>query len=143
MSPRRDWIGRVVSIDGQVPLPWRLWNDKKEHFALEELERTSSAVRTSELPRKEKNESTMKESLNLESRRQPKAGPLYRTLTTRQGTRVTVPRRSRRDQQAFEQANRPYREGRWSKEERLLFLQGLKTFGVGKWKEIGTLVTTR
>ena len=36
-----------------------------------------------------------------------------------------------------------YNFGRWSAEEIKLFLEGLRTFGKGKWKEIGQLVTTR
>lgn len=37
-----------------------------------------------------------------------------------------------------------YNTGEWSREERLLFLKGLRAYGWGKWKEIGgTYLTTR
>mmetsp|Transcript_25223 Transcript_25223/g.38828 ORF Transcript_25223/g.38828 Transcript_25223/m.38828 type:complete len:294 (-) Transcript_25223:300-1181(-) len=36
-----------------------------------------------------------------------------------------------------------YKTGRWSIEEKLLFLYGLSKFGKGKWKKIGTLLPTR
>lgn len=35
------------------------------------------------------------------------------------------------------------RAGRWSPEEKLLFLHGLKMFGRGKWKKIQTFLPTR
>lgn len=35
------------------------------------------------------------------------------------------------------------RAGRWSPEEKLLFLHGLKQFGRGRWKKIQTLLQTR
>jgi hypothetical protein len=34
-------------------------------------------------------------------------------------------------------------KGKWSDEEKLLFLVGLRKFGKGKWKEIGNVLTTR
>ena len=37
----------------------------------------------------------------------------------------------------------PMREGRWTEGEKLLFLIGLRKYGRGKWKEIGTILTTR
>ena len=49
-----------------------------------------------------------------------------------------LPRKSRQ-----EHAKKTYRQGRWSNEERLLFLKGLRRFGAGQWKEIGLYVTTR
>jgi len=33
--------------------------------------------------------------------------------------------------------------GRWSKQERLDFLRGLRKFGPGQWKKIQTILTTR
>eukprot|EP00543_Licmophora_paradoxa_P002219 CAMPEP_0202446382 /NCGR_PEP_ID=MMETSP1360-20130828/4879_1 /ASSEMBLY_ACC=CAM_ASM_000848 /TAXON_ID=515479 /ORGANISM="Licmophora paradoxa, Strain CCMP2313" /LENGTH=262 /DNA_ID=CAMNT_0049062835 /DNA_START=800 /DNA_END=1588 /DNA_ORIENTATION=- len=36
-----------------------------------------------------------------------------------------------------------YNKGRWSDEEKCLFLVGLQRFGRGKWREIGTVLTTR
>jgi len=36
-----------------------------------------------------------------------------------------------------------YNLGRWSAKEKKLFLEGLHTFGKGRWKKIGQLVTTR
>mmetsp|Transcript_23380 Transcript_23380/g.32759 ORF Transcript_23380/g.32759 Transcript_23380/m.32759 type:complete len:337 (+) Transcript_23380:454-1464(+) len=36
-----------------------------------------------------------------------------------------------------------YKTGRWSIEEKLLFLYGLSKFGKGKWKKIGSLLPTR
>ena len=38
---------------------------------------------------------------------------------------------------------REYAKGRWTDEERLLFLVGLREYGKGRWKEIGTVLTTR
>ena len=38
---------------------------------------------------------------------------------------------------------REYGKGRWSDEERLLFLVGLRKYGKGKWKEIAKILTTR
>jgi Myb-like DNA-binding domain len=35
------------------------------------------------------------------------------------------------------------RAGRWSPEEKLLFLHGLKQFGRGRWKKIQTFLPTR
>lgn len=36
-----------------------------------------------------------------------------------------------------------YNGGKWSETEKLLFLQGLRVFGAGHWKKIGTILTTR
>lgn len=49
-----------------------------------------------------------------------------------------LPRKSRQ-----EHAKKTYRTGRWSNEERLLFLKGMRRFGAGQWKEIGLYVTSR
>jgi hypothetical protein len=49
-----------------------------------------------------------------------------------------VPRKSRQ-----EHAKRTYHRGRWSDTERLLFLLGMRMFGMGRWKEIGALLTSR
>ncbi|CAB9500878.1 expressed unknown protein [Seminavis robusta] len=38
---------------------------------------------------------------------------------------------------------RVFSGGKWSKEERLNFLRGLRKFGHGKWKQIQTILTTR
>jgi hypothetical protein len=35
------------------------------------------------------------------------------------------------------------RSGRWSPDEKLLFLHGLKVFGKGRWKKIRTFLPTR
>jgi SHAQKYF class myb-like DNA-binding protein len=35
------------------------------------------------------------------------------------------------------------KQGRWTKQEHLIFLKGLQTFGVGRWKEIGMLLPSR
>lgn len=55
---------------------------------------------------------------------------------------ITVPRIGSRDHADFRKRH-PIRHGAWTEQERLLFLKGLQRFGLGKWKEIGTLVTTR
>ena len=47
-----------------------------------------------------------------------------------------LPRRSRKEQG-------PFNNGPWSDTERLLFLKGLRMYGAGRWKEIGTILTTR
>ncbi len=38
---------------------------------------------------------------------------------------------------------RDYNQGSWSEIEKLLFLEGLHQYGRGKWKQIGTILTTR
>lgn len=40
-------------------------------------------------------------------------------------------------------SNGSHRTGRWTIEEKLLFLYGLHKFGKGRWKKIGTLLPTR
>ena len=50
-----------------------------------------------------------------------------------------LPRQNRRERLA----QNSYNQGAWSKDERLLLLQGLRKFGPGKWKEIGLFVKTR
>lgn len=46
--------------------------------------------------------------------------------------------------QANQQEKNKYNTGNWSKEERLLFLKGLRAYGWGRWKNIGaTYVPTR
>lgn len=39
--------------------------------------------------------------------------------------------------------HREYGKGRWTDEERILFLVGLRKYGKGKWKEIAKVLTTR
>jgi len=39
--------------------------------------------------------------------------------------------------------HREYGKGRWTDEERLLFLVGLRKYGKGKWKQIAKVLTTR
>jgi hypothetical protein len=55
------------------------------------------------------------------------------------GSQLVVPRQNRRE--ASKQ--NAYRQGAWTTDERLLFLKGLRKHGVGRWKEIGTVLTTR
>ena len=50
-----------------------------------------------------------------------------------------LPRQNRSERQI----QYSYNTGSWSKEERLLLLNGLQKFGAGKWKEIGLFVKTR
>lgn len=51
----------------------------------------------------------------------------------------TVKRKSRREHR---QSN--YKHGKWTRDERLLFLKGVRAYGWGRWKEIGgTFLTTR
>lgn len=50
----------------------------------------------------------------------------------------SVPRVSR-----HEREKHVYRQGLWTEQEHLLFLKGLRRYGTGRWKEIGTIVTTR
>eukprot|EP00978_Attheya_sp_CCMP212_P001678 scaffold3453_cov54-Attheya_sp.AAC.3 len=38
---------------------------------------------------------------------------------------------------------RIYNSGRWSAEERYLFLVGLQRFGHGNWKQVGSILRTR
>lgn len=38
---------------------------------------------------------------------------------------------------------RGYHKGKWSDQEKLLFLVGLRKHGKGKWKQIGKALTTR
>jgi hypothetical protein len=38
---------------------------------------------------------------------------------------------------------RGYLKGKWSDQEKLLFLVGLRKYGKGKWKQIGKALTTR
>ena len=39
--------------------------------------------------------------------------------------------------------DRVFKGGRWTTEERLNFLRGLRKFGPGRWKDIQTILTTR
>lgn len=39
--------------------------------------------------------------------------------------------------------DKSYEAGAWSRKERLLFLVGLRMFGYGRWKKIGTILTSR
>lgn len=52
---------------------------------------------------------------------------------------LAIPRQNRRERIA----QNSYNKGSWSTEEKLLFLKGLRIFGTGKWKEIGTILTSR
>jgi hypothetical protein len=52
-----------------------------------------------------------------------------------------VPRKRSRRRRRANPAN--YNKGRWSEKEKQLFLIGLRKYGKGKWKEIGTILTTR
>jgi hypothetical protein len=36
-----------------------------------------------------------------------------------------------------------YNNGRWSEQERYLFLLGLTKFGHGRWKQVGSILRTR
>jgi hypothetical protein len=54
---------------------------------------------------------------------------------------LIVPRRSKREHEALQL--RPYNRGTWSDKERLLFLSGMCVYGLGRWKEIGTILTSR
>jgi hypothetical protein len=54
---------------------------------------------------------------------------------------LIVPRRSKREHEALQL--RPYNQGTWSHKERLLFLSGMQVYGLGRWKEIGTILTSR
>jgi hypothetical protein len=54
---------------------------------------------------------------------------------------LIVPRRSKREHEALQL--RPYNQGTWSDKERLLFLSGMRVYGLGRWKEIGTILTSR
>jgi hypothetical protein len=54
---------------------------------------------------------------------------------------LVVPRRSKREHEALQL--RPYNQGTWSDKERLLFLSGMRVYGLGRWKEIGTILTSR
>jgi len=56
---------------------------------------------------------------------------------TESGT-FSVPRISR-----HERKKHAYCQGPWTEQEHLLFLKGLRRYGTGRWKEIGTIVTTR
>jgi hypothetical protein len=55
---------------------------------------------------------------------------------------LVVPRRSKREHEAL-QCRHPYDQGKWSNQERLLFLKGMRVYGLGRWKEIGTILTSR
>ena len=59
-------------------------------------------------------------------------------LPRRAGLAAAVPRKSR-----AEHAQQHYHQGPWSSHERLQFLRGLRLYGMGRWKEIGTILTTR
>jgi hypothetical protein len=57
---------------------------------------------------------------------------------------LVVPRRSKREHEALLSCRQyPYNRGTWSDQERLLFLKGMRVYGLGRWKEIGTILTTR
>jgi hypothetical protein len=55
---------------------------------------------------------------------------------------LIVPRRSQREHEAL-QCRHPYQQGKWSNQERLIFLKGMRVYGLGRWKEIGTILTSR
>jgi hypothetical protein len=54
---------------------------------------------------------------------------------------LIVPRRSKREHEALQL--RPYNQGTWFYKERLLFLSGMRVYGLGRWKEIGTILISR
>lgn len=56
---------------------------------------------------------------------------------------VVVPYARREELKRQREKKSSFRQGPWSSEERLLFLKGLRLYGEGRWKEIGSVVTTR
>jgi hypothetical protein len=54
---------------------------------------------------------------------------------------LVVPRRSKREHEELQL--RPYNQGTWSDKERLFFLSAMRVYGLGRWKEIGTILTSR
>ena len=50
---------------------------------------------------------------------------------------------SKRRGSSSKKARRAFNKGRWSDEEKLLFLVGLRKYGKGRWKQIGRVLTTR
>ena len=53
-----------------------------------------------------------------------------------------LPRQSQQEHHR-RQLLQPYRQGPFDRDERLLFLKGLRRYGEGRWKEIGLYVTSR
>lgn len=57
---------------------------------------------------------------------------------------LVVPRRSKREHEEHQlRLGIQYNQGKWSDKERLLFLSGMRVYGLGRWKEIGTILTSR
>mmetsp|Transcript_40666 Transcript_40666/g.85435 ORF Transcript_40666/g.85435 Transcript_40666/m.85435 type:complete len:155 (-) Transcript_40666:144-608(-) len=62
------------------------------------------------------------------------------TLNEQTGRECKV---SRRHKPAVKPGIGAVKSGRWTDSERRIFLEGLKKFGRGKWKEIATLIPSR
>ncbi len=73
--------------------------------------------------------------------------PVPHTLLPANGTNenvdpnLVVPRRSKREHEELQL--RPYNQGTWSDKERIFFLSAMRVYGLGRWKEIGTILTSR
>jgi hypothetical protein len=121
---------RIMSFEKENSPP-RLQRERRGCFQ-QETTADRSSVRTSILDRED---SSSKDDDALDSNS-------FHATFLQKASRLGLPTVKRQSQ--WEQALCNYSTGTWTRDERLLFLKGLRAYGWGRWKEIsGTYLVTR